>query len=117
MPSPEAQLLSEFLVAPAALRDFMTLRQFTDIFPRGHRDNPAVKDLYRELQRLREHDVDLVRRAISDEVARSKRLRREYASERRRQDDVAVAGLDPVARRIEEEVRTLLCLPITVPRY
>ncbi|KAH7399050.1 Cnl2/NKP2 family protein-domain-containing protein [Phaeosphaeria sp. MPI-PUGE-AT-0046c] len=104
MPSPEAQLLSDFLVAPAALRDFMTLRQFTDIFPRGHRDSPAVKDLYRELQRLREHDVDVVRRAIVEEVTRSKRLRREYARERRRRDDAAVAGLDPVARRIEEEL-------------
>lgn len=106
MPSPEAQLLFDFLVAPAALRDFMTLRQFTDIFPRAHRDSPAVKDLYRELQRLREQDVALVRRAIADEVTRSKRLRREYEGERRR-EDASVAGFDPVARRIEEEVRML----------
>jgi centromere-localized protein 2 len=118
MPSPEAKLLADFLLAPAALRDFMTLRQFTDIFPKAHRANPAVQELYRELQRLREKDMDVVRRAIADEVARSKRLRREYASERRQLDDATVAGLDPVALRIEEEVlhccrtsriRTLTC--------
>jgi centromere-localized protein 2 len=104
MPSQEANLLSDFLLAPAALRDFMTLRQFTDIFPKSHRSNPAVQDLYRELQRLREKDIDLVRRAIADEVTRSKRLRREYASERRRLDDATVAGLDDNALRTEEEV-------------
>jgi centromere-localized protein 2 len=104
MPSPEAKLLSDFLLAPAALRDFMTLRQFTDIFPKAHRANPAVQDLYRELQRLREKDMDVVRRAIADEVSRSKRLRREYASERRQLDEATVAGLDPVALRIEEEL-------------
>jgi len=107
MPSQEAKILSDFLLAPAALRDCMTLREFTDIFPKGHRTNPAVQDLYRELQRLREKDMELVRRAIADEVKRSKRLRREYASERRRLDDATVAGLDPLALQMEEEVAQL----------
>jgi hypothetical protein len=110
MPSPEAKLLSDFLLAPAALRDFMTLRQFTDIFPKGHRANPAVHELYRELERLREKDLDAVRRAIADEVSRSKQLRREYAGERRRLDDATVAGLDPIALSIEEEVSLLPCM-------
>jgi centromere-localized protein 2 len=104
MPSPEVKMLGDFLLGPAALRDFMTLREFTDIFPKGHRTNPAVQDVYRELQRLREKDMDLVRRAIADEVSRSKRLRREYARERRQLDDATVAGLDPMALRTEEEV-------------
>jgi centromere-localized protein 2 len=110
MPSPEAKLLSDFLLAPAALRDFMTLRQFTDIFPKGHRANPAVHELYRELERLREKDLDAVRRAIADEVSRSKQLRREYAGERRRLDDATVAGLDPIALSIEQEVFLLPCM-------
>jgi hypothetical protein len=97
-------MLGDFLLGPAALRDFMTLREFTDIFPKGHRTNPAVQDVYRELQRLREKDMDLVRRAIADEVSRSKRLRREYARERRQLDDATVAGLDPMALLTEEEV-------------
>jgi centromere-localized protein 2 len=104
MPSQEAQMLTDFLVAPAALRDFMTLRDFTEVFPRAHRTNPAVQDLYRELQRLREKDIQVVRRAIADEVSRSRRLRREYAREKRELDEATVAGLDPVALHIEEEV-------------
>lgn len=97
-------MLSDFLLAPAALRDFMTLRQFTDIFPKGHRANPAVQDVYRELQRLREKDMDVVRRSITEEVKRSKQLRREYAKERRQVDSATVAGSDPIALQIEQEV-------------
>lgn len=104
MPSKEAKLLSDFLVAPASLRDFMTLRQFTDIFPKGHRSNPAVKELYRELYTLRERDIEAVRQDIALEVKRSKQLRREYARERCQLDEANVAGLDPVALQLEEEV-------------
>lgn len=102
-------MLAGFLLAPAPLRDFMTLRQFTDIFPKAHRTSPAVQDLYRELQRLRDKDIDTVRRDIADEVTRSKQLRREYAKERRRIDGATVAGLDAVAQQMEEEV--LSCCP------
>jgi hypothetical protein len=104
MPSQEAKILGDFLLAPAPLRDFITLRDFTDIFPRAHRSNPAVQEIYRELQRIRDKDVELVRQDIIDEVKRSKQLRREYAREKRQIDDATVAGLDPVALQMEEEV-------------
>lgn len=104
MPSQEAKLLSDFLLAPAPLRDFMTLRQFTDIFPRSHRENPAVQDLYRELHRLREAEIEVVRSDITKEVKRSKQLRRAYARERRQADNAHVAGTDLVALQMEEEV-------------
>lgn len=104
MPSQEAKLLSDFLLAPAPLRDFMTLRQFTDIFPRSHRENPAVQDLYRELYRIREAEIEVVRNDITKEVKRSKQLRRAYAQERRQMDDAHVAGIDVVALHAEEEV-------------
>ncbi|OAL51153.1 hypothetical protein IQ07DRAFT_565504 [Pyrenochaeta sp. DS3sAY3a] len=104
MPSQEAQILSDFLLAPAPLRDFVTLRQFTDIFPQSQRTNPAIKDLYRELQRLREKDIESVRRSIAEEVRRSKRLRQEYAKERRQLDGATFAGLDPVAFDMEQEI-------------
>ena len=112
MPSTEAKLLADFLVAPASLRDFMTLSQFTDIFPKGHRSNPAVKELYRELYTLRERDIEAVRQDIALEVKRSKPLRRDYARERRQVDEANVAGLDPVALRMEEEVRKTLDIQI-----
>lgn len=96
-------MLSDLLLAPAALRHFMTLREFTDVFPRGHRDNDAVPDLYHELKRLRERDMDVVRRDIVEEVKRSRQLRREYAQERRLHD-ATVAGVDPIALEMEEEL-------------
>lgn len=104
MPSQEAKILGDFLLASAPLRDFITLRDFTDIFPRAHRSNPAVQEIYRELQRIRDKDVELVRQDIIDEVKRSKQLRREYARERRQVDDATVAGLDPNMLQMEEEV-------------
>lgn len=104
MPSQEAKLLSDFLLTPAPLRHFMTLRQFTDIFPRSHRENPAVQDLYHELHRLREAELEVVRNDITKEVKRSKQLRRAYARERRQVDGAHVAGTDPVALEMEEEV-------------
>lgn len=107
MPSQEAKLLSDFLLAPAPLRDFMTLRQFTAIFPRSHRENPAVQDLYRELHRLREAEMEAVRSDITKEVKRSKPLRRAYARERRQMDHAHVAGTDAAALQMEEEVRPL----------
>lgn len=104
MPSQEAKLLGDFFLTPAPLRDFMTLRQFTDIFPRSHRENPAVQDLYRELHRLREAEIEVVRNDITREVKRSRQLRRAYARERRQLDDAHVAGTDPVALQMEQEV-------------
>ncbi|KAH6618990.1 Cnl2/NKP2 family protein-domain-containing protein [Boeremia exigua] len=102
--SSEAKLLGDFLLAPAPLRDFMTLRQFTDIFPRSHRENPAVHDLYRELHRLREAEIGIVRDDVAKEVKRSKPLRRAYARERRQMDDARVAGTDAVALQMEDEL-------------
>jgi hypothetical protein len=107
MPSQEAKLLSDFLLAPAPLRDFVTLRQFTDIFPRSHRENPAMQDLYRELHRLRDAEIEVVRNDITKEVKQSKQLRRAYAQERRQMDDAYVAGTDRVALQMEEEVTLL----------
>ncbi|KAF2658366.1 hypothetical protein K491DRAFT_713541 [Lophiostoma macrostomum CBS 122681] len=104
MSTQEAKLLSDFLLAPAALRDVLTLKEFTDIFPKAYRTQPAVKDLYQELQRLRQEDIETVRQNVVDEVKKSKRLRREIAQSRELHDRSAVAGLDPVALQMEEEL-------------
>ncbi|KAI4908548.1 hypothetical protein J4E85_011716 [Alternaria conjuncta] len=104
MPSQETKILGDFLLAPAPLRDFTTLRDFTDIFPRAHRSSPAVQEIYRELQHIRDRDIELIRQDIIDEVKRSKQLRREYARERRHVDDATVAGLDPIALQMEQEL-------------
>ncbi|KAF2005070.1 hypothetical protein P154DRAFT_425015 [Amniculicola lignicola CBS 123094] len=101
MPSREAKLLSDFLLSPASLQDCITLRHFTNLFPPAHRANPAIKELYQELQRIRQGDVNAVRENIVDEVKSSKPLRREYVRERRDVEGKNLAGLDRVALQME----------------
>lgn len=103
----ESTLLSDFLLVPADLRNILKLEQFTDIFPQSQRDSPAIKSLYQELRRLRQEDIDIVQERIADEVKKSRPLRRQCIRERRQDDQAAVAGLDPIALDMEEEVVTL----------
>jgi centromere-localized protein 2 len=111
MPTKEASLLADFLLAPAALRTFMTLEQFSEIFPRSQQENPVIKSLYDELQRLRHEDVQEVRANIAAEIKRSRPLQREVARARR-DDDHRAAGVDFVALGMEGEV---LSLPLGIP--
>ncbi|KAH7122210.1 Cnl2/NKP2 family protein-domain-containing protein [Dendryphion nanum] len=96
MSSPEAAILADFLLAPAALREVLTLQQFADIFPKSLRTNLAIKELYQELQRLRHQDLNAVQKNIAAELSASKSLKRQSARARQGYDHVAVAGLDPV---------------------
>lgn len=100
----ESTLLSDFLLVPADLRNILTLEQFTDIFPQSQRDSPAIKSLYQELRRLRQEDIDIVQGRIADEVKKSKSLRQKAMRERKQNDQEAVAGLDPVALDMEDEL-------------
>lgn len=104
MPSPETAILTDFLLDPASLRDVLTLQQFTEIFPKSHRLSPAVKELYQELQRLRNEDLETVRLNIQEEVKKSRTLKRDCARERELDDRRAVAGLDLIALDQEEQV-------------
>jgi len=103
MPSFEAKVLSDFLVEPAPLREFMTLNQFTQLFGNSQ-SSPAIKPLYRELYTAREKDIETVRQHIAEEIQRSKRVKHAYARSRRRKDEANVAGLDRRELRMEEEV-------------
>ncbi|KAF2748996.1 hypothetical protein M011DRAFT_399332 [Sporormia fimetaria CBS 119925] len=104
MPSQEATLLANFLLAPAALRNVLTFDQFAAILPSAQRSNPAVRDLYQELERLRNEDIQAVRENINDEIKASRPLRRACARRRKEQYDKAVAGLDLVALETEREL-------------
>lgn len=107
MSSPEAAILADFLLAPAALREVLTLQQFADIFPKSLRTNLAIKELYQELQRLRHQDLNAVQKNIAAELSASKSLKRQSARARQGYDHVAVAGLDPVVLDMEAELSDL----------
>lgn len=91
----ESSILSSFLLPPAPLQTIITLRQFTDLFPRALQSNPAIPKLYRELQHQRAIDTDDVKRNIAAECKRGERQAREVARARRRDEaaDSAAAGL------------------------
>ncbi|EKG11132.1 Kinetochore subunit NKP2 [Macrophomina phaseolina MS6] len=91
----ESSILSNFLLPPAPLQTIITLRQFTDLFPRAHHSNPAIPKLYRELQHQRAIDTDDVKRNIAAECKRGERQVREVARARRRDEaaDSAAVGL------------------------
>lgn len=91
----ESSILSNFLLPPAPLQTIISLRQFTDLFPRAYQSNPAIPKLYRELQHQRAIDTDDVKRNIAAECKRGERQVREVARARRRDEtaDSAAAGL------------------------
>ncbi|EAW10512.1 Cnl2/NKP2 family protein [Aspergillus clavatus NRRL 1] len=64
----EASILSHFLLSPASLPTVISLQQFTELFPKRLRSHPHIRVLYRELQQLREQDMDIVNGNIDREV-------------------------------------------------
>ncbi|KAL3464103.1 Cnl2/NKP2 family protein-domain-containing protein [Aspergillus heterothallicus] len=64
----ETSILSNFLLAAASLPTVISLKQFTELFPKRLRTHPHIRVLYRELQQLREQDMDIVNQNIDQEV-------------------------------------------------
>jgi centromere-localized protein 2 len=64
----ENSLLSSFLLPPAPLAVFLTLQQFTELFPKSRRDDATIPALYRELQKQRAQDIERVKQNIAVEV-------------------------------------------------
>lgn len=107
MPPSEASILRDFLLPPAPLPAIISLRQFTDLFPRAYHANPLIKDLYRELQEQRAIDTDDVRRNITAEVKRGEKQKRHISKIRQKSQSEAVAGIGSVDIEMEAEVYLL----------
>ncbi|KAL2005710.1 hypothetical protein VTN00DRAFT_10203 [Thermoascus crustaceus] len=73
----EESILSKFLLSPASLPTVISLQKFTELFPKRLRSHPQIKVLYRELQQLREQDMDLVNENIDKEVRRGEKQKAE----------------------------------------
>ncbi|KAK2625840.1 hypothetical protein QTJ16_005152 [Diplocarpon rosae] len=90
----EAKILSNFLLSPAPLPSIISLKAFTELFPRSQQNSPQVKTLYRDLQHQRARLTDAVAQNIGHEVQRGVMQRRLVArarreAEREDQDDEA----------------------------
>lgn len=64
----EESILSNFLLSPAPLPTVLSLHKFTELFPKRLRNHPHIRTLYRELQQVREHDMDRVNENIDHEL-------------------------------------------------
>ena len=73
----EELILSNFLLSPAPLPTVLSLQKFTELFPKRLRNHPHVRTIYRELQQIREHDMDQVNGNIDQEIQQGEHLKAE----------------------------------------
>jgi centromere-localized protein 2 len=73
----EESILSNFLLSPAPLPTVMSLQKFTELFPKRLRNHPHIRTLYRELQQVREQDMDRVNENIDNEIKQGDKQRAE----------------------------------------
>jgi centromere-localized protein 2 len=73
----EETILSNFLLSPAPLPTVLSLQKFTELFPKRLRNHPHIRTLYRELQQVREHDMDRVNGNIDREIKQGERQKAE----------------------------------------
>lgn len=79
----EESILGNFLLSPAPLPTVMSLQKFTELFPRRLRGHPHIRTLYRELQQVREHDMDRVNENIDKQIREGERQKAELRRARR----------------------------------
>jgi len=79
----EATILSTFLLPPAPLPTIISLKAFTELFPRSQQSSPQIKALYRDLQHQRVRFTDAVARNIAAETKRGNAQRRAVVRARR----------------------------------
>lgn len=83
MPPTETTILSTFLLPPSPLPTILSLKAFTDLFPRAQQSSPQIRALYRDLQHQRAQLTDAVSRSIAMEVKRGAAQRRAVVRARR----------------------------------
>ncbi|KAI9753269.1 MAG: Iron-sulfur assembly protein 1 [Chaenotheca gracillima] len=103
----EASILSTFLLSPAPLPTVLSLRKFTELFPRSQRSNPRIPALYRELQHQRAMVLERVKKNIATEARRGELQRREVVKMRRKSEREELGFDEHDAREMEMEVELL----------
>ncbi|KAG2419590.1 hypothetical protein HFD88_004386 [Aspergillus terreus] len=94
----ETSILSNFLLSPASLPTVISLQQFTDLFPKRLRSHPQIRVLYRELQQVREQDMDLVNSNIDTEARQGENQKAELRR------SIMKTGIDGVSIHDQREM-------------
>ena len=103
----ESTILANYLLVPAQLPAIISLKEFTELFPRAQQPSPHIRTLYRDLQTQRNALVDAVSANIEDETKRGKILRRDVVRARREAEN----------REVDDEIeieRAVCLLDLTV---
>ncbi|KUI73567.1 Centromere-localized protein 2 [Cytospora mali] len=79
----ETTILANYLLVPAQLPTIISLKEFTELFPRSQQSSPQVRRLYRDLQNQRNALIDEVSSNIETEAKRGKVLRRQVLRAKR----------------------------------
>ncbi|KAJ4417931.1 hypothetical protein N0V82_005888 [Gnomoniopsis sp. IMI 355080] len=79
----EITILVNYLLVPAQLPAIISLKEFTELFPRPQQSSPQIRKLYRDLQAQRNEIIDHVASNIEDEAKRGKEMRREIRRSKR----------------------------------
>lgn len=82
----ELTILSTFLLPPAPLPQIISLKAFTELFPRSQQFSPQIKALYRDLQHQRVKLTDTVERNIVTEVKKGIQQQRAVVKARRQSE-------------------------------
>ncbi|KAF7588062.1 hypothetical protein BBP40_006200 [Aspergillus hancockii] len=94
----EESILSSFLLSPASLPTIISLQQFTELFPKRLRSHPHIRVLYRELQQLREQDMDLVNGNIDQELRQGESQKAELRK------SILKTGVDGMSANDQREI-------------
>ncbi|KAL6238156.1 hypothetical protein BDW75DRAFT_202113 [Aspergillus navahoensis] len=94
----ETSILSSFLLSAASLPQIISLKQFTGLFPKRLRSHPHIRVLYRELQQLREQDMDMVNENIDKEVRQGDRQKADLRK------SIAKTGVDDSGSNDQREM-------------
>jgi centromere-localized protein 2 len=107
----ELTILSTFLLPPAPLPQIISLKAFTELFPRSQQSSPQIKQLYRDLQHQRVKLTDAVERNIVTEVKKGIQQQRAVVKARRQSekeeqdDEVDVERAVSIGHRVEVAIR------------
>ncbi|CAN8104420.1 unnamed protein product [Discula destructiva] len=99
-PPTETSMLANYLLVPSQLPAIISLKEFTDLFPRAQQSSPQIRKLYRDLQTQRNALADDVASNIEAEARRGKVLRREILRAKREAENPEVDGEVDIERAL-----------------
>lgn len=98
----ESEILTNFLLQPAALTSIITFERFEALFPRALHGSPQLRSLFRDLRAQRNEVLDTVAANIAAEVKRGNVMRREVIRAKREAETEEIDGEIELERAVSD---------------